>query len=356
MPRLLEGQPRIYATFFPDFFATEVPAETKATCTNCAMCEKPLARDASAFRPDTKCCTYHPKLPNYLLGALLADSDPSFDEGRRRVRDRIARRFGSTPQWLKAPSKYDVLYKSTRAGFGRAKSLLCPYFVDEGGLCSIWPYREAVCSTFFCKHVGGADGRSFWMSFKRYLSLAEIQLSRYALLQHFPEWVLRQGDTPKTPTDPLTVRELDDEPTGDEVEHLLAWGEWDGREEELYRKCYETVQNLSAAEFAAIMGLDGTVHVAVLGELRAAVTAPRLPSRPKLNPSLTVNRLSDGAVALSFHSDYDALALPEAGWRLLEEFRGEESLAAVRARLREKHGSDFSDEIFAELHRHRILI
>src|SRR3954454_5365908 len=78
--------PVLYRPLLPAFFDTEAPAEEKATCGSCAMCPPPGAEgDGAYFRPDVKCCTYHPRLPNYLVGALLADDDPALAEGRRRV-------------------------------------------------------------------------------------------------------------------------------------------------------------------------------------------------------------------------------------------------------------------------------
>lgn len=353
---MLDGQPALYARLMPSFFREEIPEERKATCASCVMVKPQAASEQAAFNAATKCCTYHPKLPNYLVGALFAENLSEFAEGRARLRERLSRRAFVTPQWVMPSPKHDLIYKNTSTGFGRAASLRCPYYGEEGGLCTIWPYREAVCSTFFCKNVGGADGKNFWMSMKRYLSLAEIQLSRYALLQHFPAWVVRQGDSPKSGGGgDLSLEDLDGL-EGDPARHAAEWGPWVGREEELYVKCYETVQALSQEDFARLLGLDGDVHVKVLAELRRTVLKPQLAARPKLNPGLTVKYLDDGDVALGFHSPYDWVALPEPAFRLLALFRGVETLSEVRARLQSEHETDFADEVLEELHRHRILI
>ena len=37
------------------------------------------------FRPDTKFCTYYPRLPNFLVGGLLSDDTPAMATGRLRV-------------------------------------------------------------------------------------------------------------------------------------------------------------------------------------------------------------------------------------------------------------------------------
>ncbi|HEY8074225.1 MAG TPA: hypothetical protein VIF62_08950, partial [Labilithrix sp.] len=152
--------PEILARLVPDELGDRPNVvETRATCGDCAMCDKSAGAGAqvSAFRPDAKCCTYHPTIPNYLVGALLADPSPALEEGRTRVRARIATRMGITPEWVAAPRKASVLHHAARgASFGRSLVLLCPYFARESGDCTIWKYRESVCTTFFCKYDAGA--------------------------------------------------------------------------------------------------------------------------------------------------------------------------------------------------------
>src|SRR3954447_17812429 len=117
MPRILDSLPVLYADLFPDFFRKEIPAETKATCTSCAMCPSSASGAVESvdgvsrlFRPDTKCCTYYPKLPNYLVGALLSDTRDELGEGRRRVGEKLASRAGVTPQWARPTARYYLLY------------------------------------------------------------------------------------------------------------------------------------------------------------------------------------------------------------------------------------------------------
>src|SRR3954447_23226054 len=180
---LRQKLPAIYGRLLPDFFDRPAIEETRATCDDCAMCDKGAGTAkpelvASFFRPDVKCCSYHPTLPNYLVGALLTDPAPELEEGRRRLREKIARRIGVTPFWLAAPRKYLVLLEAARqTSFGRAESLLCPYFERSSGRCTIWRHRESVCATFFCKHDGGAIAHSFWSALKKYLAHVERSLS-----------------------------------------------------------------------------------------------------------------------------------------------------------------------------------
>ena len=94
---LRETFPRVYAGLLPGFFDHPAPEEKKATCDACAMCPpagEPTVEGVVYFRPDAKCCTFTPRLPNYLVGAILSDPNPAMAEGRRRVRARIAQRVG----------------------------------------------------------------------------------------------------------------------------------------------------------------------------------------------------------------------------------------------------------------------
>src|SRR5262245_27168269 len=102
-PTLREILPPIYHPLLPSFFDVTPPAEEKATCHACVMVP-PAGMEAPAgvayFRPDTKCCTYHPTLANYLVGGLLSDPDPDYAEGQRRVRATLATRIGVKPAFL----------------------------------------------------------------------------------------------------------------------------------------------------------------------------------------------------------------------------------------------------------------
>jgi Fe-S-cluster containining protein len=361
MPPLRDGLPELYRTLLPAFFAESVPEERKATCGSCAMCPggvdavEPVDGVDRQFRPDAKCCTFHPRLPNYLVGALLADERPALAEGRRRIEEKLAARVGLTPQWLRPPGKHRLLYDNVRHAFGRSLLLLCPFFERSEGTCTIWAHREAVCSTFFCRHVAGADGQRFWMALKSYLALCEQQLSRWALLELAPAFVLEADPAADGPGGPLSAEELEDRaPTP--AAYAALWRDWAGRERALYLACFERVRALDAATFEAILGLDGRVALERLRAARDAAVSPRVPARLRFNPATTVKWLPDGTVALGAYSDLEALALPAAAYPLLLEFTGQDPVDAVRGRLRARHGLDLDDDALLSLHQHRILV
>jgi Fe-S-cluster containining protein len=361
MPELRDALPPVYRDLLGEPFAEEVPAESKATCASCAMLEggcggaavPPVDGRSRFFRPDTKCCTFHPRLPNYLLGAILASDDPALAEGRRRIAARVASRVGVTPEWLHPPRTFTLLYDGARGAFGRAKGLRCPFYEAEGGGCTIWAHRDAVCSTYYCKYVAGADGRRLWTAVKELVSLVEIQLARGALLELAPELLDREPGMRPAAT-PVGPEEIDGGPPP-EAAYAAAWGAWAGREVELYRACDAWVRALGARDLDALLGLDGRIGRRAVRRALDLARSPALPPVLRLDPGATVAWMPDGSVALGAYSELEAVALPGEAYRLLARFTGDAPVAAVRERLRAEERADLSDDVLLELYRQRVL-
>jgi hypothetical protein len=342
--------PGIYHPLLPAFFDAKAPEERKATCESCAMCPPSGASAAAGvvyFRPDTKCCTYHPRLPNYLVGAILADASEEMAEGRRRIRAQIAGRTGVSPRWVAPSRRYTLLLKASReSSFGRSTALLCPYFQEQGGLCSIWRYRESDCSTFFCKHEGGADGKIFWSGLDSYLRLVEARLSALAIAHLSPSL----GE-PAPPNGTLSLEELEGRPPTS-ADYSGYWGSWEGREEALYLACHERVSALRAEELEAI------VSAPELAEVEAAyrrLTAPVLPERLVLNPDASLQPAADGVLAVTF-SRYEPVLLSPDLHEVLKELRPDEPVADFKARLLRDHAISIPDEMLLGLHQLRVVI
>ena len=163
MPQLYNKLPSLYHTLLPGLAQLEVPAETFATCDNCVLCQK----DGSPYL-GTKCCTYYPELPNYLVGGILQDERPEMQEGKRRLRSILASRLGVTPYGLIHPFQYALLDKTIRDSrknqydwtAEEVATLRCPFY--NQGWCTVWDYREHCCSTHFCTSVGGTKRRTSW--------------------------------------------------------------------------------------------------------------------------------------------------------------------------------------------------
>ncbi len=361
MPTIVDALPSLYRRLLGPPLDREVPAESKATCASCAMLEgscrgaaPPVDGRSRFFRPDTKCCTFHPRLPNYLVGAILEDAGPEGAEGRRRMEARVASRVGATPEWLHPPRTFTALYDGARGAFGRARGLRCPFYADEPGACTIWAHRDAVCSTYFCKYVAGADGRRLWTAVKELVSLVEVQLARAALLELAPELLDREPGT-RPGAAPLEPEDIDGAPPP-AAEHAAAWKGWVGREAELYRACHRFVAGVTAADLEAMLGLDGRIARRAVERAADTATSPDLPPVLRLSPDATVAWLPDGTVALGAYSELEAVALPGDAYRLLTRFTGERPVAEVRARMRTELRADLSDEVLLELYRQRVLV
>lgn len=349
--------PAAYAGLAAPFFDEPPIPEPRATCDRCAMCDHgapepaaPARAGSEFFHPDLKCCTYHPSLPNFLVGALLADPDPALEEGRRRVRERIRDRIGVTPAWVAPSRKYRVLLEGGRVrGFGRARALACPY-LDEGR-CSIWRHRESVCSTFFCKHAGGGKGKAFWMAMKHAMAHAELTLSRWAAHEVFP------GATePAIPRLELTVEDLEDRPPSDD-EYASYWGEWVGREERFYLECHERVRGLDRERFAALVERTprGEELHADLVIAHDALTRPSPTEYLVLSPKLRKQAVP-GGVAVRGYSGYDPMVLSDDLHAILSELRPGEKASATWERVEREHGVRMPEELVTSLWLHEILV
>jgi hypothetical protein len=170
--------PPLYANWFDDLLGGDIPSETRATCSDCAMCESrptPKNPGVNFFNAQSKCCTYLPLLPNFLVGMILNDQDPAMATGRASIEKRLDAGLAVTPRGLEWPLKMRAEYTQMEpSAFGQTQSLRCPHYVNEqGGLCGIWKYRNSICSTWFCKYVRGAVGKEFWETAKVLLQAIE---------------------------------------------------------------------------------------------------------------------------------------------------------------------------------------
>lgn len=144
--------------------------ETSVDCSNCLM-----AREG-VYRPDLKCCTYSPYVPNFAIGAIVQNGGLLPAHG-------ILTPLGLFPS-IGAQNSYafNRAAESDQRGFGQDRDRLCPFFDTTQLHCSIWNHRPAVCATYFClADRGGAETRDFWRRWRDYLNLFEWTLAHAAL-------------------------------------------------------------------------------------------------------------------------------------------------------------------------------
>lgn len=347
--------PPVYQPMFDAFFDRPKIEETRATCDHCAMCSpgdsaSPVAMEY--FRPDTKCCTYFPQLPNYLVGAILADPSPDAEEGKRRIREQIRRRMGTTPHYLGRPRKLSLILQNYSAGFGRAESLRCPYFDLENPekSCTIWQHRETICMTYYCKYVGGQRGYDFWVAFKNYLGFVQRKLVKVAA-SAVDDTVVE----PKFSGTELTLEDIEDLPPKDR-DYAHWWGKWASREEDFYLKCHAWLEGITSEAFALNIDEDenGKRYLDDLIAKYEKHESKLLPANLVRNGRMREAHVGDKVVVTTYHR-YDSFALDKDLYEVCGLFKADETLEQNLARLKSE-GIELAPDLIEYLFAAGVLI
>lgn len=353
--------PPLYAGWFDDLLGGDIPSETRATCSDCAMCESdatPKSRNVKFFNAQSKCCTYLPLLPNFLVGMILSDEDPAMAPGRATVERRLDAGLAVTPRGLEWPLKVRAQYTQAEPrAFGRAQSLRCPHYLsDQGGLCGIWKYRNSVCSTWFCKYVRGSVGREFWETAKQLLLAIEMELSRWCAIQlNLDESALGFLLSPLLVVGQLPILTLEevDETVAPEQQRKM-WANWYGREREFYRACAELVSKLDGTEVLSICGPEVQVHARLLQKAYRNLVADEIPERLRVG-SFKVMDVSRGFYSLHDPAiGVDRFQLSERVMGLLPYFDGRPTSEIV-SQIIEKERLRFTPELLRRLVDFKIL-
>ena len=141
-------------------------------------------------------------------------------------------------------------------------------------MCTVWSHREAVCTTWFCKHNNGLDGLKFWEQLRDYLLGMQFVLSTHALRGAGCDVDRAQQDMSSKIE--LDARGLDDEPP-DEATYAGLWGDWSGREHELYAASYELLRGLDRATFDNLGGIRRELELDRLQRRYLEMHEPSLP-------------------------------------------------------------------------------
>lgn len=220
----------VWQYLFPEEFAwLKVPDERHATCDDCYKVK------LGHYRDDCRCCTYFPELSNFLLGLALLS--PSRDAVLPLVEQRYILPFGLVP----TPLRYErsvAAYADDR--FGEETWMVCPFVEPTTFHCRVYPFRNSVCSTFFCRNDHGKAGEAFWSKAQGLVGQVETAIAQWCMdeigLAH-EEYVRR--------LDALSahVPALSEADTLAWSEHAYAtlWDDWLGREVEFLESCARLV-------------------------------------------------------------------------------------------------------------------
>ena len=328
--------PPLYARWADEFLGGSIPAEIEATCQQCALLSASPGGDIiHGIHPRTKCCGYYPDLSNFQVGNIINETDPAAAPARAVVAARVQAQFMATPTMLEKPPAYNLLYNKSPY-MGSAFRLRCPYYMEDllNGACGIWQHRNAICMTWFCKHVRGQVGHSFWRNaLEPLFKHLESTLRFWCLTQlDLPDENLERAmEAANCDDDSKFTPEMLDE-TVDAEMHRALWGPWTGHEAEFYRECGQLVSALSAQEVLAIGGPEAVIRLRLMRKAYNALISADLPR--VVQPGRFWTRpLGDGNAQVAAYSSSDPLVLPMDVLNLLSYFEGrtvDDALQAIR--------------------------
>jgi hypothetical protein len=345
--------PKMYAAWLQEALNTDLPAESKATCSDCVMCPSSgeTASSIFPFQPDLKCCTYTPRLPNFLVGQILAADD--LPHGVAAVRARLEARAGVDPLGIGAAPVTGLIQEQAVNVIGQGRALRCPYFVVEDGSCGIWSYRNHLCSTWFCKHERGALGHAFWLSVKALLKSMEGDLAQWAaresgLSASAQRQLMLEADL--SANAPLDANDVDG--VVSDPHYSALWGEKRGDEEAFFKSCAERVGSLSWSEVLEICGPEIRSRLDVVKLAMEDLAKPIRNLRIGSYQLVGVN--ADGISAVTY-SSLDPIAIPQPILTILHLFDGSPA-DQIFEKIELEFGIRLHEELVSRLVDYRLLL
>jgi len=353
--------PDLYAAWMDELLGGPIPEESEATCDDCVMCKKGGNHDnvpdvdIRFFSPQTKCCTYLPKLANFLVGRIMRDKNPESAHGRATIEERLIAGVAVTPMGIGVPQSYNLLYKRGTPAFGRSTKLRCPHYVGEkGGLCGIWKNRNSVCATWFCKHVRGAVGKDFWKTLEQLFSQVETSLASWCILELGMDSRALKTLFPVSGTRPAQISEYELDGRPDTKENNRIWGRWRGREHKFFEQCAKLVEPLAWQDVARLGGSLLQIHTRLALQSYSELMTAKLPARARVGSLRMISQTRE-FTRVSAYSRNNPLDVPKVLMENLHYFNGrpvQEAMAAIA----DAEGVALSEKLVRKLLDYRILV
>lgn len=220
--------PGLWKHYFPSkFLSLKFPQEQQATCMNCPEIK------TSNFRPDYRCCTFQPKIFNFNLGSALTIGSKAT---QKTISEMIDKRWITPEGLIATPARWKLFLEDKENQlFGKSNQVLCEFLNKDTRYCNIYDYRNAPCSTFFCRHDHGQLGEQFWNSLMVYVNQIEHALSQWIMqnLGYKNQEYFGILDSQMTEYDWFNLQELG----WPENIYNALWGSYLGREKEFLTEC-----------------------------------------------------------------------------------------------------------------------
>lgn len=295
--------PEPWDNWVSEMLSSALPGESLADCQNCAMCTGHQGSPAQLnFDSTIRCCTYRPRLSNFMAGRLLLSKDSESEFGRISLAKRIDTGEAGLLGVMTGPA-YQAVYSHARGvAFGQASSLRCPHQADDSN-CGIRNFRPPVCFTWFCKYERGAVGQALWRSVYGTLAQAEQAVSLWCLDKM--GICAEQGIAALEELSPaFSAARLDHR--RDEQSERETWGEWYGREAEFYIQCAGHAARLGWDEVLGIGGQELVLRAKHARSLARRHEDSSLPEALRTG-DFQVTNAHDGKAWLVAYNTYDPL-------------------------------------------------
>ena len=341
--------PPLYTAWIANVIEGPLPTETKATCSNCVMCQPANKMDGPnniTFNPATKCCTWLPELPNFLVGRILSDDSPDMREGRISVEERLRKGAAVSPLGFAQDTVFKLAREEERGYFGRNSALRCPHYIEEGGRCGIWKHRYSVCSTWFCKHERGAAGRKFWNVIKHLLCIVENNLAAWCAYQ----LDVKTEMLANLLTQPRSL--LGDDYIAPKF-YRAVWGKWAGHEQDFFKECASLVNPLSWDEICAICGSQIAIFIRFAQETYASLQSKTIPPLLQVLPYREIKVEQDYSQVITYNR-YDPVRLSNDLKSALQYFDGR-PLDAVQQAIKTERNTVLNENLVHKLIDFRLL-
>jgi len=311
--------PGIYAPWIESLLGGPIPAESRATCDDCAMA-KPLAPgEPAVYDPTLKCCTAWPTFPNYLVGRVLREGSSN------RMRALVTGEDPGivTPLGVGGDSTYYEHYTGDASRFGRDPALRCPFLADGADgkttSCSVWSSRPSTCTAFYCRTVRGRPGVVFWGHMLRLLTAVEDAVRRWCVLEvGLPYPSLAEID--ERLTDPESARAG---VAGN------VWGPWTDRRVEFFEATAALADGLTWEDVERIGGAFLAIPARLVIESYQCLIDDALPASLAVGEHKVVTTGSETSCVTGF-SPVDVIEVPNGLLRALPRFEGRSTEEALR--------------------------
>ncbi len=341
---LFQQLPDIYRALLPDIFSRDIPIELYADCQNCNMCKpNAIASNQLFFSEKTKCCTFHPIIPNYLVGCILAESEKTL------IHDAAKNGTNITPLGY-FPSTQDLRHYASIIPdqFGIDESAMC-HFLDNGN-CSIWKYRNSICSTYFCRYAKGHHGKRFWEDVRDFLQFVECMISEHCCyLLGIPVDYLKNATTNFF----INVQESLQDNNKKQLPDDAMWGKWAVNKPQFFNECRSICKQLT---LSAIQNLHPTQYHIKLTALEKSfnrMMRPKLPSKLKFNSKCKIIEWDD---THTFFQTNHLMKLPSILKDILPLFDGATSNDSIMQLASETFEVEMDSHYLAHLYEQEILV